>query len=316
MSAMDALPAGHTVRPPHPDDAELILGLVHAYTTAVIGFADYTLDDMRDELARPGFDLERDAWLVLDASGAPVGYATANGKSGSDEVDVDVVSADPAIADWLFTRVLDRAREIGRAGGYDKVAVDQGVYRDDTALQARVRALGFERATTFHRMRVDHAGDVPAPAPVAGLVLRQAVDPDVRRIVHEVWNASFAGQFGFVPKPFGEWHETLERKSIFDWSGMWLAELDGRPAGFVECTDQFADEDCGYVGHLGVLPGARGRGVARHLLRHAFHVDATAGRVGTILHVDSNNPTPALDLYESVGMRPVLVIDVWRGHVA
>ncbi|MCE7000452.1 GNAT family N-acetyltransferase [Saccharothrix sp. S26] len=313
---MNALPAGHTARPPRPDDAELILGLVHAYTTAVIGFADYTLDDMRDELTRPGFDLERDAWLVLDAAGAPVGYATANGKSGSDEVDVDVVSADPVIADWLFTRVLDRARELGRAGGHEKVVVDQGVYRDDTALRERVAALGFEAATTFHRMRIDHVGEVPPPAPVPGLVLRQGLDEEVRRTAHEVRNASFAGHFGFVPKTYQEWHEQLDRKSTFDWSGLWLAELDGRPAGFMECTDQFADENRGYVGHLGVLPAARGRGVAKHLLGQAFHLDAAAGRVGTVLHVDSNNPTPALGLYESVGMRPVLVIDVWRGRFA
>ncbi|MEU4443244.1 GNAT family N-acetyltransferase [Actinosynnema sp. NPDC050801] len=313
---MDALPAGHTVRPPRPEDAEPILGLVHAYTTAVIGFADYTLEDVRDELTRPGFDPERDAWLVLDAAGAPVGYATADGKSGSDQVDVDVVSADPAVADWLFTRVLDRAREIGRAAGHDGITADQGVYRDDVALRARVAALGFEVATTFHRMRIDHVGAVPPPAAVPGLVLRQGVDPDVRRAVHEVWNESFAGHFGFVPKTYEEWHEKLARKSIFDWSGLWLAELDGRPAGFLECTDQFADEDCGYVGHLGVSAAARGRGVAKHLLGHAFHRDASAGRVGTILHVDSNNPTPALGLYESVGMRPVLVIDVWRGRFA
>ncbi|WP_158850980.1 GNAT family N-acetyltransferase [Saccharothrix deserti] len=310
---MDALPTGHTVRPPKLDDAETVLGLVQAYTTAVVGFADYTLDDVRDELTRPEFDPERDAWLVFDAAGAAVGYATADGKSGSDEVDVDVVSADPAVTDWLFARVLDRAREIGREGGHDKVAVDQCVYRDDVSLRARVGALGFQVATTFHRMRIDHAGAVPPPSPVAGLVLRQAVDEDVRRVVHEVWNASFAGQFGFVPKPYEAWHEKLDRKSIFDWSGMWLAELDGRPAGFLECTDQFADENCGYVGHLGVVAEARGRGVAKHLLRHAFSVDAGAGRVGTILHVDSNNPTPALGLYESVGMRPILVIDVWRG---
>jgi hypothetical protein len=31
--------------------------------------------------------------------------------------------------------------------------------------------------------------------------------------------------------------------------------------------------------------------------------------------VDTNNTTPALRLYESVGMRPVLVIDVWRREV-
>ena len=39
---------------------------------------------------------------------------------------------------------------------------------------------------------------------------------------------------------------------------------------------------------------------------------AAAGRSGTILHVDTNNPTPALGLYLSVGMKPVLIIDVWR----
>ncbi|XVS67041.1 GNAT family N-acetyltransferase [Actinosynnema sp. CA-299493] len=312
---MDALPAGHTVRPPRADDAELILGLVHACTTAVIGFADYTLEEMRDELARPGFDLERDAWLVLDGAGAPVGYATANDKSGSDEVDVEVVSQDPVLVDWLFTKVLDRARGIGRAGGHDQVTVDHGVYRDDVALRARVAALGFEVATTFHRMRIDHVGDVPPPAPVPGLVLRQAVDEDLRRVAHEVWNASFAGHFGFVPKTYGEWHERQERKSTFDWSGLWLAELDGRPAGFLERTDQFADENRGYVAHLGVPAEARGRGVAKHLLGHAFHLDASDGRAGTVLHVDSNNPTPALGLYESAGMRPVLVIDVWRGRL-
>ncbi|ONI80363.1 hypothetical protein ALI22I_44305 [Saccharothrix sp. ALI-22-I] len=313
---MNALPPGHTARPPRPDDAETILGLVQAYTTAVVGFADYTLDDVRDELSRPEFDPERDAWLVFDPAGTAVGYATANGKSGSAEVDVDVVSTDPTVTDWLFTHVLDRAREIGREGGHDKISVHHGVYRDDVSLRARVEALGFEIATTFHRMRIDHTADVPPPSPVPGLVLRQALDEDVRRTVHEVWNTSFDGHFGFVPKPYDTWHEKLARQSTFDWSDLWLAELDGHPAGFLKCSDQFADENCGYVDHLGVLPEARGRGVAKHLLRHAFSLDATTGRAGTILHVDSNNPTPALDLYESVGMRPILVIDIWRGHFA
>lgn len=63
---------------------------------------------------------------------------------------------------------------------------------------------------------------------------------------------------------------------------------------------------------LGVLPTARGRGIAKHLLRTAFRNDFTAGHTGTILHVDTNNTTSALGLYESVGMHPVLVIDIWR----
>jgi len=61
-----------------------------------------------------------------------------------------------------------------------------------------------------------------------------------------------------------------------------------------------------------VLPTARGRGLARLLLRQAFAEDARRGQMGTLLHVDTNNVTPALDLYLSVGMRAVLVVDVWR----
>ena len=61
-----------------------------------------------------------------------------------------------------------------------------------------------------------------------------------------------------------------------------------------------------------MVEAARGKGLAKLLLRQAFARDANAGRVGTILHVDTNNPTPALGLYERVGMRTVLVIDVWR----
>ncbi|MDU0290941.1 GNAT family N-acetyltransferase [Saccharothrix longispora] len=307
----DTLPAGFVSRPAAIDDAETVLALVRAYTTAVAGFADCTLADVRDELGRPGRRPERDAWLVFDAAGAPVGYGTADARDGG-EVDVDVVSADPAVVDWLFARALDRAREVGREAGHAEVRVDQGVHRDDEALRTTVTALGFAPATTFRRMRVDHDGDVPPPAPVAGLVLRQALDEDVRRAVHAVWNASFAGQFGFTPKSYEAWHEKLEGKSTSDWAEVWLAELDGAPAGFLECTDQFRDEGSGYVGHLGVVPAARGRGVAGHLLRHAFHRHAAAGLGGTLLHVDSNNPTPALDLYESAGMRTVLVIDVWR----
>jgi GNAT superfamily N-acetyltransferase len=196
------------------------------------------------------------------------------------------------VADWLFGRVLARAREVGRAEGVAEVTAHQGVYRDDAELRAGVASFGFTVGTTFHRMRVDHAGVVPPPPPVDGLVLRQGLDEPVRRAAHEVWNASFAGHFGFVPDTYGEWREKQERKSVFDWSGLWLAELGGRPVGFLERTSQFADEDRGYVGHLGVLPAARGRGVARHLLRHAFHLDAAAGLVGTVLHVDSNNTAP------------------------
>jgi len=129
--------------------------------------------------------------------------------------------------------------------------------------------------------------------------------------------AAFADHFGRVARPYDEWFELHEARSTFAWRQLMLAELDGRPVAMCECNDQFIeDEDCGYVASIGVHPDARGRGIASYLLRRAFAVDSAAGRTGTILHVDANNTTPALGLYESVGMRSVLAVDVWRRTLA
>lgn len=314
VSRTEAVPSGEfTVRPPRLTDVGAIASLTRDYTRGVVGFADYTEDDARDALTEPGFDAADDARLVFDAVGTPVAYATTFAQADSDLVDIDVTATNSTVRGWLFGWTLDRARELGRARGHRRVTVDHGVYRADDGLRAEANARGLTVATTFHRMRIDHDGHVEPPAAPAGVVLRPGTDQAVPEAAHGVLNAAFTEHFGYVPKPFGTWRETLDRKSTFDWTQLWLAELDGQPAGILQCSNQFADDDnCGYVAEVGVLPRARGRGIAKYLLRHAFAIDAAAGRVGTILHVDSNNSTPALGVYESVGMRPVLVIDVWR----
>jgi mycothiol synthase len=309
------LPAGHTVRAPRADDADVraLHELVRDYTFTVTGFGDYTADDARDELTEPGFDPELDGRFVHDADGRLVGNGFVHRKGDSDMIGVDVVAGRADIRGWLLAWVLDRAEEVGRAGGHSEVTIDHGSYRADEPLRETLAEHGFRVATTFHRMRVDHTGTHTAPLTPDGVVLRVATDDDaVRRAAHEVYMAAFAEHFGFSPQPYADWAERRDRRPGFAWSQLWVAELDGRPAGVLECDDRFAEDGDGYVAELGVLPAARGRGIAKFLLRHAFAVDAAAGRTGTVLHVDADNVTPALDLYESVGMRPVLVIDAWR----
>ncbi len=151
------------------------------------------------------------------------------------------------------------------------------------------------------------------PEPPPGITIRKATDDATRRDAHELHAESFVDHFGYVRRPYEEWVQRHETTATFDWPQLWVADLDGRPVGFCDRTDQFVeDEDCGYVQSIGVVSDARGRGIAAYLLRRAFAVDAADGRVGTLLHVDSNNTTPAVGLYESVGMRLVLVVDVWE----
>jgi mycothiol synthase len=310
-----ALPAGYSSRAPEPADAERILELIAAYNTAIIGFADSTLDDVMDELTEPGFDPATDGWLVFDEKGRLAGYGWAMGSgSDSDLVDADVIAPDAAVTRWLLDRALTRAAELGRSRGHRRVTVDKGIYRGDQNLTALATELGFQPGTTFHRMRIDHTGPAPMPEPPDGVVVHEgAYDDAIRRAAHHVSIASFADHFGHTDTPYDKWLEAHEARSTFDWSQMVVLEAEGKQMAVCECTDQFVEDDnCGYVLRLGVLEQARGRGLAKYLLRRAFAVDAAAGRSGTILHVDTNNTTPALGLYESVGMRPILVIDVWR----
>jgi ribosomal protein S18 acetylase RimI-like enzyme len=311
------LPSTYTVRPPSKEDAQAVLELVAAYNTPVIGFADYTLEDAEDQLTEPGFAPQTDGWLVFEDDRL-VGYGSVFGKGDHRHLDLDTVSTDPVVEGWLLDRCLARAAAFAREYGHTSVQADIVAYRADTERRERLAGHGFAPGTTFHRMRIDHDGPVPAPAVPDGVTVRRgAPDGAGRRAAHDVLNASFEGQFGFSPRSFEEWHAAQENHSAFDWSQVTLLELDGEVVAMRLCNDQFVeDENCGYVGRLGVLEKARGRGLAKYLLRDQFALDAAAGRTGTILHVDTNNPTPALGVYLSVGMRAVLVMEVWRREVS
>ncbi|MEV4573454.1 GNAT family N-acetyltransferase [Nonomuraea jabiensis] len=311
----------HTLGRPRVEDAAAIHELIAAYDTAVIGSPDMTLDDVADELAEPGFDRDRDGWLARDGDGRLDGWAWACRVGDSDTVNVEVIVR-PGVTgldDRLWPLVIGRARELAAEAGHDGATLHIGVYRADTAKRAAAQARGFEPGTSFHRMRIDHDHSTDHEGfaePLAGLTLHTGESEDARREAHRVHQEGFAEHFGFVPVDYDAWYSRRQSQSTTDWSQLTLARLDGRRAGVLIANNQFVpDEGCGYVATLAVVPEFRGRGLGRFLLRHAFAADAARGRKGTILHVDSNNTTPALGLYESAGMRPVLVIDVWQRRV-
>jgi mycothiol synthase len=305
------LPAGFTWRRAELADAEAILPLLVELSTADLGYADMTLDELRDEMSSPGLALSTGTWLVHDPAGAVAGYAWAMSRGTGEHIDIDVLTAIPELYPWLYERVLARARELA---GDHPLNVCQGIYRQDTRTSTAAEAHGLCRETVFYRMRIDHDGPVAEPAAPPGVTLRRGPgDERFRRDAHAVLTESFKEHVGWVAEPFEQWHECRERESLFDWSMVAVAELDGRPAGVLITGTRFVEpENCGHIGDLGVLAEARGRGIGGYLLRTAFAADARAGRAGTILHVDTNNVTPALGVYERAGMRPVLVIDMWR----
>jgi ribosomal protein S18 acetylase RimI-like enzyme len=285
---------------------------------AALGVSDTTLGDVEEVLAEPQLDLDRDGWLAHDADGRLLAWAWAVGLGASDlvEIEVSVRPGVDGLAERLWPLVLDRARELARERGHDTATADVVVYRADEAKRALAEKYGFEPSTSFYRMRIDFDGPVEPPAEPPGLTLHTGESDAIRREAHRVQQEGFADHYGFVPSGYDLWFERRQQQSANDWSQLILARVDGRPAAVLHGNDQFVvDQHCGYVATLAVLPEFRGRGLGRFLLRRAFAADAARGRKGTILHVDSNNVTPALGLYESAGMRPVLIMDVWRRRI-
>ncbi|MEV7011501.1 GNAT family N-acetyltransferase [Streptosporangium sp. NPDC051022] len=313
-----ATAAGYLTRRPRAEDAADIHELISLCDTQVIGKADMTFDDVADQLNEPSFDRESDGWVVHDGTGRLVAWAWACRKGGGDNVDIDVVvhPGAPELTGALWDTVIERAARIAAELGHDRAVVDIGLYREDSGKRAIASARGFAAATSFIRMLVDHGPSVPEPACPPGVTIHHGTTEQVRREGHAVQQAGFAEHFGFTPKDYDEWYADLDSSASTDWAQLAVARVDGEPAAMLLGTDAFAgDENSGYVRQLAVLPAFRGRGLGRLMLRKAFAADARRGRVGTYLHVDANNSTPALDLYLSVGMRQVLAIDVWRRTV-
>jgi mycothiol synthase len=302
-----------TTRPVQPDDAEAVLRMWHAHHLAVLGRTDATRDDVRDALAEP--DLDPASPVVLDGAGRVLGCALVFHDGDTDHADLDVV-VDPGPGADLFDGLLATALDLAVGGalrrGHPRVRADQGCYRQDAASAASLRAAGFTPATTFHRMRRALAEPVEVRLPDGVAVERVDDESDeVLRRVHRLHLSTFAGHFGFEPRPYEEWLAAHRARS--GTGPVWFAARDGTDIGFLHETDQFLeDEDAGYVWRLGVEQQARGRGVAKALLLSAFAGMRERGRRAALLHVDSANATGATRLYESVGMSPVVVIDVWR----
>ncbi|MFB9251914.1 GNAT family N-acetyltransferase [Sphaerisporangium melleum] len=243
------------------------------------------------------------------------GYARRQGADGTAEI--EVYATDPNATAWLWDAALRRAREHADGLGLPRAIAEIGVYRQDDGKRALAAARGFRAATSFHRLRADHSGPAGDPPPPPGVLIRPAGGvEELMRAAHRVHQDGFAEHFGFVAKDYDRWKADFDSSATHDWAQLLLAQADGVPAGMLLGSDMFvADENCGYVRILAVLPAFRGRGIGRSLLLHAFAADARRGRAGTYLHVDAHNSTPALDLYLSAGMHPVLAIDVWRREV-
>ena len=315
------LTPGLTARRIDPDtDRAGVVELVRAYDAAYARGMAAPAEEVVADLVASGDDLARNAWLVLDADRVVgLGWFTVEDADPSMPVywfDVYVtpeLPADAGLERTLATVMLERAREELAESGAAQAYADSGCMRDDDRTRRALEAAGMAHIRSLWRMERPLDGSVTAGDPPAGVGVRSALDDETdRALLHELYTRTFAHHWGTVEPDADRWWSTLRQGVGIDPAQWWIAEVDGRPVGFLMGDASRSADGGGYVRLLGVLEEARGRGIARHLLRLAFAEQARRGWTWSQLTVDTGNITGAPQLYASAGMEPVEVIDLYR----
>lgn len=313
------LPPGYTARPlefdesgglPDGPDVDLAYAVTCAADIALLGRPDDTREARRFGLT--SLDAVREEHrLVLDSSGAPVGLLMVERDPEIRAVFLEPYAV-PGHADLLVPLLRMGLEAAQRVRGEGEWRVDTAAWAQDHDAIATITETGFTPKRRFWTMTADVSGlahEDPEPPP--GVTRSVAATEEERRILHRVDQESFADHFDFAPHPYEDWMPWFTDRRDARPDTWWVAWLDGEPVGLCMADDRKADGGRAYIRTLGVVPQARGRGIATWLLRSAFAQAAREGRTGVSLGVDSENPTGAVRLYEKAGMRAEQVVDMF-----
>jgi ribosomal protein S18 acetylase RimI-like enzyme len=289
---MPLLPDGVTVRALRPEDAGVVAEIVaeserHFGLRGEIGPQDASSWWLRT-------DLEHDSWL-LDEAATPL--ATGWCTPVADDWAFAFGSVHPdakgrGLGSWLVAQSEARAREL-------KV----GLLRQETiSVDPEARVLfegrGYREVRRHYEMAIELSGEPEAPH-VPGPLVIDTFRTDDARAFHAASGESFEDEWGHSPMEFERWWEMRSNDANFDPS-LWFLVRDGDEiAAIARCEAGYGG---GYVGLIGVRKPWRRRGLGRALLLHAFREFRGRGFERASLGVDSENPTGATRLYESVGM--------------
>jgi mycothiol synthase len=279
------------------DDAEAILDLNLLVDLAEIGEPNSTIDEVLTDLRLDSIV----SAVVDDPEGGLLGYSWVERAPGHRKTWGDLIirpGADGWVGRVMFHWLRAKANEVGPG-------LPTHLFADskNTAKNRMYEAAGGTVIRRFYRMGItfDDATTFEVPKLGEGVEIRgvERTDADLRAM-HAVIDVAFLDHFAHESETFDRWLKLTAEGIASDLSLWWIATVDGQPAAALYGSEL---PESGYVDTLGTLREYRGRGLGRALLLTAFREFHRRGARKVVLGVDATNPTGALGLYESVGMK-------------
>ena len=323
MADLSPLPEGLTARPLQADDVAPVAALLTA-SEQVDDTGEYPdADDLDEWWTGWSADLAQDGVAVCDPAGLVVGYATALASptfresfdvylEGRVRPDHRGRGVGRALLDWQLERgAAVHAERHPEAPGRLKVGVSEAM----ASLEALVRRSGLT-AERWYRAMERPLTDLPVPKEVPGLEF-VPFTPDRDDEVRRAHNASFTEHHGSSERDPATWRSLFTGQRAFRPDLSVLAVEDGVVVGYVlsyiyEADTKATGRRLLHLGQIGVLPQARGRGVATAVITAALRAGAQNDCVASALDVDSGNVTGALRLYEGLGFATTRTSVSWE----
>jgi mycothiol synthase len=284
-------------RPPTPDDAAAVAELVISYERALYGDTEYSLGDLQAEW--DALDLGRDALVLLDRERI-VAFGSLEDRGELWRIDAYV---DPEELGRGLGTELVRALEAA-ASSRGARRIQSGVAEPDEAGHRLLAALGYRPVRVFRELRIDLEAEPQPPQWPDGLVPGEFDAERDAAAFHAAQQEAFADHWEHRPLDLARWRELNVDTERFDPS-LWriVRAGDEVAAGAICEAGRYGG---GWVAVLFTRRPWRRRGVGRALLLDAFQKFRDRGERSVGLGVDAENATGAFQLYESVGMRPVM----------
>jgi mycothiol synthase len=272
----------------------------------------WTLDELRSGWTEPGVSPESDAILVRTDDGAVIGFEEMYNQSSHLSLlslgnQVLPEHRGRGIEDALLHWAARRAEaECTLAPSGAPVLWRLPCEVNDRASIELAERHGFDPVRYYFVMSIELDGDHPAPAWPDGIEIRSLRRGEDEELFYRVRWEAFQDHWGVSPpfeEGFARFVHEIGQHPDFDPRLFWGVFAENRLVAICHCLPSYETEsDTGWICDIGVLRDWRERGLGRALLLHAFSEFKQLGKRIARLHVDAENPTGAVRLYENVGM--------------